>query len=421
MNARNEAGTSAVEARLRHTLQTVADATVVAEATAIDPTTPVARVTPLPSGSNRAVLAWRLVGAAAVLALLVGSVAFFSRGASDTVEQPAGLGTVGTTTPVATTTLAAGAEELDPNGVPIRPSAALNDHWHAAYGLYVCDHFLEPLVDVKEDHLGIHTHGEGVIHIHPFAPASSGRNATLTQFADQVGLELHPDGFRLPTGDTWSAGAPCNGSTDTTFGIFGWSVDDPSAPVSIHFLDDTKDIWLRSDRMAFTIAIVPMGVIPPKPPSIVELDRLADVAPPHTTGTTCIGGVCTSGPPNVAVPTTITTVTPSMPPEPTTPPTPPTPPTMIVVPPLPTEYCTGYDRWKTWMMQAPGSQSTLLPEFRTYLDRLVELAPTDSLKTDIGQLRDLWSDPNAQSDDGSTEIAMRIDEATTSYCTLRPE
>jgi len=412
MNARNEAGTSAVEARLRHTLQTVADATVVAEAAAIDPTTPVARVTPLPTGSNRALQAWRLVGAAAVLALLIGSAALFSRGGSATVEQAGGPGTSGTTVGVATT-FTSGAEELDPNGVPIRPSAALNDHWHAAYGLYVCDRFLEPLMDAKDDRLGIHTHGEGVIHIHPFAPASSGKNATLTQFADQVGLELHPDGFRLPTGDTWSAGAPCNGSTDTTFGIFGWSVDDPSAPVSIHFLDDTKDIWLRSDRMAFTIAIVPMGVIPPKPPSIVELDRLTDIAP-YPGGTTCIGGVCTSDPAIGSVPTTVTTF-PSMPTQPTT------PSTLPVVPPMPTEYCTGYDQWKAWMMRAPGSQSTLLPEFRTYLDRLAELAPTDSLKTDIGQLRDLWSDPNAQPDDGSTEIAMRIDEATTSYCALRPE
>ena len=56
------------------------------------------------------------------------------------------------------------------------PSYLTKDHWHAAYGMYVCDHFLPPVTDAKEDVLGIHTHGEGVIHIHPFSAAASGDN-----------------------------------------------------------------------------------------------------------------------------------------------------------------------------------------------------------------------------------------------------
>src|SRR3954464_11404283 len=50
------------------------------------------------------------------------------------------------------------------------PSSVNKDHWHAAYGFYVCDHFLPALPESPKDPEGIHTHGDGVFHIHPFGP-----------------------------------------------------------------------------------------------------------------------------------------------------------------------------------------------------------------------------------------------------------
>ena len=41
------------------------------------------------------------------------------------------------------------------------------DHWHTAYGIYICDTFLDPL-QVQTDPDGIHSHADGVIHIHPY-------------------------------------------------------------------------------------------------------------------------------------------------------------------------------------------------------------------------------------------------------------
>nr|MCU0269912.1 hypothetical protein [Acidimicrobiales bacterium] len=64
------------------------------------------------------------------------------------------------------------------------PSAVNSDHWHTAYGVYVCDTFQEPIPDQGTDPVGIHTHGDGVIHIHPFSEASSGDNAQLYHFTD---------------------------------------------------------------------------------------------------------------------------------------------------------------------------------------------------------------------------------------------
>src|SRR5688500_3304374 len=57
-------------------------------------------------------------------------------------------------------------------GGEISPSAAKRDHWHAAYGVYLCDTFQPPLTN-ERDPLGIHTHGDGVIHIHPTTNAAS--------------------------------------------------------------------------------------------------------------------------------------------------------------------------------------------------------------------------------------------------------
>src|SRR3954453_23045374 len=46
---------------------------------------------------------------------------------------------------------------------------AVCDHYHNAFGIFVCDKYLPALVDsTAPASLGIHTHGEGIIHIHPF-------------------------------------------------------------------------------------------------------------------------------------------------------------------------------------------------------------------------------------------------------------
>jgi len=50
---------------------------------------------------------------------------------------------------------------------------ANQDHWHAAYGVYICDKFIDSFQHGADpnaaDPLGIHSHGDGVIHIHPFS------------------------------------------------------------------------------------------------------------------------------------------------------------------------------------------------------------------------------------------------------------
>ena len=37
---------------------------------------------------------------------------------------------------------------------------------------------------------GIHSHGDGLVHIHPFTAAEAGKNATLGKFAQYAGITL---------------------------------------------------------------------------------------------------------------------------------------------------------------------------------------------------------------------------------------
>jgi peptidylprolyl isomerase len=161
----------------------------------------------------------------------------------------------------------------------------LEDHWHAAYGVYVCDRFLppEPQFETAE---GIHTHGEGVIHVHPFAEAAAGAGATFDLFLR--GSEVDVDGGVLTVGDerygegVGGDGESCDGEA-ADVRVAYWpdatATADPPEVVG----EDAGDLRFRGDGEAYTIAFVPEGADIPPPPTV---DRLAELsAADGSTGT----------------------------------------------------------------------------------------------------------------------------------------
>jgi hypothetical protein len=70
----------------------------------------------------------------------------------------------------------------------------IGTHWHEAYGIYVCDHYLKPFQSNKESDpqyqlLQIHTHGDGVMHWHPSNEQAIGRTTGKSaQFRVFLGL-----------------------------------------------------------------------------------------------------------------------------------------------------------------------------------------------------------------------------------------
>jgi hypothetical protein len=267
----------ALEDRLRRTFAHVATTTVVPDpgqaltgALGWAAAVPLARPLDPPVLHRRAQLAWRVIGAAALLALIVAGAGLLSRGgdgSNPTVETP------GATFPSSTTGAATPVTPADPLA---SPTYLRQDHWHAAYGLFVCDHFLPDQTDIREDALGIHTHGEGLIHIHPFSIASSGTNARMALFAEQVGMTLRDDELGLHDGTVYRNGDRCPNGQPMSLKVYEWKVDDPAAAPRV-FSSDFGAIPFTGDRLAFTIAMVPDGVTPRKPPSIPRLDDLTDV------------------------------------------------------------------------------------------------------------------------------------------------
>ena len=148
---------------------------------------------------------------------------------------------------------------------------------------------LDP-VPTFESQVGIHTHGDGVIHIHPFSSGGAGENATLGVFLDGAGIDLSDTTLKMD-GKTWKEGKDqCDGK-DAELVVAQWKdVQDPdSKPALIR--RDFNDIRFRQNGEGYTIAFVPEGTTDiPKPASAANLAELgaadASGAQPTDTGST---------------------------------------------------------------------------------------------------------------------------------------
>lgn len=164
------------------------------------------------------------------------------------------------------------------------------DHWHVAYGIYNCDRWEEPITRGGNwpDSTGIHTHNDGVIHIHPFTSAASGTRARLKVFFETMGVKFNDDELELPNGTVLKSGTECNGKT-AKLQVARFNADDPDAPPEI-ITDNLGNIRFLADREGMTIALVPEGEPIPPPETLTNIDALAGVddggtvTPPATAG-----------------------------------------------------------------------------------------------------------------------------------------
>ena len=61
------------------------------------------------------------------------------------------------------------------------------DHWHTYLGVNICGEWLNPAPAFEKAfesqsaaaNAGIHSHGDGLMHIHPFSSAAAGKNASI--------------------------------------------------------------------------------------------------------------------------------------------------------------------------------------------------------------------------------------------------
>ena len=158
--------------------------------------------------------------------------------------------------------------------------------------------------DAQPDELGIHTHGDGLMHIHPFKDSSAGRNATLGVFLDQVGISMTDTALQLTGGKKFTEGTTkCEGGKDGIVQVAKWdhaneaaSGADPNQIITSGF----DKIRLGANE-SFVIAFLPQGS-KIKAKSDVQ-DRIAKVTDLGPTASTvpASGAPPVSGTPPVSV------------------------------------------------------------------------------------------------------------------------
>jgi hypothetical protein len=160
------------------------------------------------------------------------------------------------------------------------PPRVGQDHWHVAYGIDICGKF-QPAITDQVDPTGIHTHGDSVIHVHPYVDASAGKNATLGKFADAVKMTLNAGELKVPGGTDYRDGDKCNGKPGRVeVQIFTTAADKVGTLATV----DPRNVPLINNQL-LTIAFLPKGDPIPQPPAtaIYNLQHLNDVATPTTT------------------------------------------------------------------------------------------------------------------------------------------
>lgn len=144
-------------------------------------------------------------------------------------------------------------------GTDLTAPAPGRDHWHNAYGFYLCDAFIPPLNEIRG---GIHTHNDGLIHIEPGTRREGGKNATLQRFLDGAGVEVTDTSIRVPGQKSYEEGKTKCGGKD---GIVQMRVnDDPPISTGI-----ASRKFVEGDSV--TIAFAPKGAEIPAPPSKAAL------------------------------------------------------------------------------------------------------------------------------------------------------
>ncbi len=206
---------------------------------------------------------------------------------------------------------------------PGQGAPTANDHWHAAFGTYVCTEkgleVLPKLVGTLEDkdasgqftstkfvRTGIHSHGDGIMHWHPnTSGAATGSNAKLGLFLNNYDISLTDKKLSFPKeqgGQTFEEGkSKCiidGKEKQASLKVWVWPQYGSLATTDAQvYISNMGDVRIKNDGMVFMLAFVPDDVKPKAPDWASELPTLgaADGGAKPTTvpGATTIPGETT--------------------------------------------------------------------------------------------------------------------------------
>jgi hypothetical protein len=173
----------------------------------------------------------------------------------------------------------------------------INQHWHAAYGFYICGEWYRlqgdqevrnaqgQLTSTNYLQTGVHSHDDGVIHWHPFTSRAVGRRAVVGVFLDVYEVEFTNDRLRFPDSQVvgpWGAGpefipgeTQCDGQ-DAELSMVVWgSFEDTGS--GIRYIANFENVRIQNDGMVFAFVFAPRNEPVPMPPWAPDLPALGAV------------------------------------------------------------------------------------------------------------------------------------------------
>ncbi len=199
-------------------------------------------------------------------------------------------------------------------------SPKVGEHWHAAYGMKVCDVTLPKLAGDLEgtdafNLIGVHSHGDGVIHYHPYSSKSTGNRAKLGVFLNIYDVDLTDSALKLPAaqgGEEFSIKdgklvvkqngkeidlatseyAACAGKDDMVLKVRVWKNFSDTGAFQ-DYVTEFDGIRIRNDGMVFEIALVRKDAAITQPDWAAELPSLG-AADGGNVPTTTISGATTT-------------------------------------------------------------------------------------------------------------------------------
>lgn len=167
------------------------------------------------------------------------------------------------------------------------PPVMNRDHWFAIFAMYDCttDSYLPPLMS-DVDEVGIHSHQDGLIHVHPWFDVSAGENATLDVFFETMGVEIS-DGRIVAAGDGIDISATESCPDGSVVHLRKWRFDfevENTKPQVVSA--NIGDVRFMNDREVYVLALAPVDAeLPPIPASLfATLNELTAPDPLISTG-----------------------------------------------------------------------------------------------------------------------------------------
>ena len=187
---------------------------------------------------------------------------------------------------------------------------AVGDHWHAYLGINVCGQWLSTHPEFHQRagetgiQAGVHSHGDGLMHLHPFSSDEAGTNATVGRFIDYGGWSLSDSSMTLWDGEEHKNGQLCVGDEEEP-GEIQWAVGHYGEPWTGRPRQGNPADFKPKNGDIVAIYLLPRGDNLPEPTEAqLALANIQDLAPSEQLpATSTIPGESTTTLPGATTPT----------------------------------------------------------------------------------------------------------------------